>query len=127
MNKMKNNITNTLCSSVVLLFYCRFERLAINVIIGINKQQTANEKRQQFFWFIFYKKRMQTTSLLPKTSNTSFCNNASLSKFLEQRCDILSLILYKQLAIEVSSQRASACEPRSEKSFPAKLSNEYIF
>ena len=54
-NKTKNNITNTLCSL----------KSSLNLLIEINKQQTANERGHQFSWFIFYKKRRQTTSLLP--------------------------------------------------------------
>ena len=47
-------------------------------------------------------------------------------KFLEQRCDIFRLILHSW-RLRFLSQWASACAPRSETSFPAKLSNETSF
>ena len=47
----KKNITNKLCSSVVLFTLC-----SLNFVMEINKQQTAKEPKeqgQQFSWFIF--------------------------------------------------------------------------
>ena len=47
-------------------------------------------------------------------------------KFLEQRCDIFRLILHSW-RLRFLSQLASACVPCSEKSFPAKPSDETSF
>ena len=66
----KNNITNTLCSSPLIrcvVFITADLKTSLNFIlcVEINKQPTANERGHRFPWFIFYKKRRQTTSLLP--------------------------------------------------------------
>ena len=120
-NKTKNSITNTLC--------CCFTaglKSSLNLLIEFNKQQTANERGHQFSWFIFYKKRRQINNKSVTLRLAPLAYNNGYKKFLEQRCDIFRLILHSW-RLRFLSQWASACVPRSEKSFPAKLSNETSF
>ena len=65
-NKTKNNITNTLCSL----------KSSLNLLIEINKQQTANEQGYPLSWFIFSKSEDKQQVCYLKTSATSFYNNA---------------------------------------------------
>ena len=51
--------------SFVVFCFTAGLKSSLNFLIEINKQQTANQRGHQFSWFIFLKKRRQTTSLLP--------------------------------------------------------------
>ena len=98
---------------------------SLNLLIEINKQQTANERGHQFSRFFFWKKakannKSVTLSLAPLAYNNGY------KKFLEQRCDIFRLILHRR-RLRFFSQWACACVLRSEKSFSAKFSNETSF
>ena len=84
---MKNNITSTL---VVLLCCCFIACLksSLNLIIEINKQQTADERGQQFFWFSFLQKE--------RANNKSVTLRPAALDF------IIIRLINSQLEIEVS-------------------------
>ena len=129
-NKAKNNITNTLWSSpliswlVVFLQVWKARRIYVSKLTNC-KQPTSEDTSFPGLFFTKSEGKQQVCYL--KTSATIAYNNA-YKKFLEhvQRCDILRLILHSW-RLRFLSQWASACVPRSEKSFPAKLSNETSF
>ena len=79
--KTKNNITNTLCSL----------KSSLNLLIEINKQQTANEQGYPLSWFIFSKSEDKQQVCYLKTSATSFYNNAYKNSL---NSDAMFLILH---------------------------------
>ena len=84
-----------------------------------------NEARSPVFLAYFLQqvkanKKSVTLRLAPLAYNNAY------KKFLEQRCNVLRLILHSW-QLRFPSQWASAWVPRSEKSFAAKFSNETSF
>ena len=77
-NKTKNNITNTLCSSPLVECCCFTAGLksSLNLCIEIKKQQTANERGHQFPGLVFTKSEGKQQVCYLKTSATSFYDNA---------------------------------------------------
>ena len=111
---MKNNITSTL---VVLLCCCFIACLksSLNLIIEINKQQTANSR-----W-------ARTTVFLVHFLQKERANNKSVTLRPAALDFIIRRLILHSWRLRFLSQWASACVPRSERSFPAKLSNETSF
>ena len=98
---------------------------SLNLLIEINKQETTYVARSPVFLAYFLQQAKANNKAVTLRLASLAYNNA-YKKILEQRCNVFRLILHSW-RLRFLSQWASACLPHSEKSFPAKLSNETSF
>ena len=126
-NKTKNNITKTLCSSPYLCccFTADLKTWLAKFINRNRKRQTAKRARTAVFLVCFLQKaKANNKSVTLTLASPAFMTMPTKIPWTAMRCFSLILHCWR---LRFLSQWASACVPRSEKSFPAKLSNETTF